>query len=132
MWPLLVVVIDVGTQNPVEVAIACDQQPVEAFGSHGPDPALGDRVGSGRSDRRLDDLDAFGREDLVEGSGELAISVVNEETNGAGSLIERETQIAGLLDDPGRVGVGGAACQWTRRVESSMKNKTYTTPPDSV
>jgi hypothetical protein len=59
MWPLLVVVIDVGTQHPVEVAIARDQQPVEAFGSHGPDPALGDRVGSRRADRRLDDLDAF-------------------------------------------------------------------------
>ena len=44
MRPLLVVVIGVGTQHPVEVAIARDQQPVEAFGSHGPD--LRDRVGS--------------------------------------------------------------------------------------
>ena len=44
MRPLLVVEIGVGSQHPVEVAIARDQQPVEAFGSHGPD--LRDRVGS--------------------------------------------------------------------------------------
>ena len=132
MRPLSVVVIDIGAQHPAEVALTPDQQPVEAFRSHGPDPALGDRVGSRRSDRRLDDLDAFGREDLVEGSGELAISVVDEETNGTGSLIERETQIAGLRTTQAESGLVVQPARWPRRVESSMKNKTYTTPPHSV
>jgi hypothetical protein len=59
MRPLPVVVIDIGAQPPVEVALARDHQPVKTFGSHGPDPALGDRVGFGGADRRFDDLGTF-------------------------------------------------------------------------
>lgn len=59
MRPLPVVVISVGAQHRLEVALARDQQPVETFGSDGPDPALEDRVGARGADRRLNDLDVF-------------------------------------------------------------------------
>jgi hypothetical protein len=43
------------------------------------DEALGFRIRPRRPRRRLDDLDVGGGEDGVEGGGELAVSVVDEE-----------------------------------------------------
>jgi hypothetical protein len=51
--------IGVDAEHPKEVALTRDHQPVKTFGSHGPDPALGDRVGFGGADRRFDDLGTF-------------------------------------------------------------------------
>jgi hypothetical protein len=63
--PVPVVMADVLAKNLLEVAASGDQAPVEAFGSHGPDPTLRDRVCPGRADRGLDDLDALGAEHLL-------------------------------------------------------------------
>jgi hypothetical protein len=38
VWPMPVVMADVVGKDPFEVAASGDQGPVEAFGSHGPDP----------------------------------------------------------------------------------------------
>src|ERR1022692_1586931 len=65
VWPLLVVVADVPLKNPLEVSMAEDEHPVQAFVAHRPHPALGVGVGPGRSDRSPDDPDAFGAEHLV-------------------------------------------------------------------
>ena len=50
-----------------EVPASEDQDPVEAFATHGADRAFGVSVHYRDADRSLDDLDAFGAEDLVEG-----------------------------------------------------------------
>jgi hypothetical protein len=74
---LVVVVGRVDAEDPYEVAAAEDQQPVETLGADSAHETLGVGVCLWRPDRRLDDLDAFAAEDLVEGGGELAVAVVD-------------------------------------------------------
>ena len=71
--PMLVVVPRVRREDVVEVAATDDEQPVEALAAGGPDPALGVSSSLRCADRRFDDADAFGAEDLVELAGELAV-----------------------------------------------------------
>jgi hypothetical protein len=49
--------------------------------------------------RRVDDLDAFAAEHLVEGGGELAVAIVDQETHPLDNVGEAE--VARLLKDPG-------------------------------
>ena len=94
-----VVVLDVDAQDVFEVAAADDQEPVETFGSDGSDEPLGVRVRLRRSHRRVDHADSFAAEHLVEGSGELAVAIVDQE---AGSFEEAgEAEVARLLEHPG-------------------------------
>jgi hypothetical protein len=62
VWPVLVVVTPVDTEQVLEVTAAEDQDPVEAVGAKGADPALGVCVRVRRLDRRADHADAFGSE----------------------------------------------------------------------
>src|SRR5512133_4197588 len=82
--PLVVVVPNVLVQNPFKVASTPDQHPVQAFLPHGSYPPLREGVGVRRLDRRLDGLDAIRGEDGVEGTGELAVAVTDEEPRCAG------------------------------------------------
>ncbi len=75
---------------------------VEEFAADRFDEALGDRVRLWRPRWRLDDPDVNGREDRVEGGGELRDAVANEEPEalvGRGPLAS-----CGKLADPGSVG----------------------------
>ena len=74
MWAVAVVIVDVDAERAFEVAPVHDQEPVETFGADGTDEALGGRVRFRRSYWRLDDADAFARENGVEGPGELAVA----------------------------------------------------------
>jgi hypothetical protein len=47
----------------------------------------------------VDDCDSFVAEQLVEGGGELAVAIVDQETRPLEKVGEAE--VAGLLDDPG-------------------------------
>jgi hypothetical protein len=85
---LAVVVGRVDAEGPLEVTAAQDQQPVEALGSDGADETLGVGVCLWRPDRRVDDLDAFAAEDLVEGGGELAVAVVDQEAHALEDVAE--------------------------------------------
>jgi hypothetical protein len=99
MRALAVVVLDVDAQDTFEVSAADDQEPVETFRSDGADEPLRVRVRLRRSDRRADYRDAFAAEDLVEGSGELAVVIVDQKAH----PLEKagEAEIARLLNDPG-------------------------------
>ena len=66
MRPLPVVVVDVDTEYPFEVAAVEDQKPVETLGTRGSDEAFGDCVRLGRPDGCLQNADLFAPEDLVE------------------------------------------------------------------
>jgi len=79
VWALLVEMADVHTEDLLELAAAEDQEPVEAFPAHAPDPALRVCVRVRRPDRRADDLDAFASEDRVEGAAELCVAIVDQE-----------------------------------------------------
>jgi hypothetical protein len=93
-----VVVLDVGAQDPLELAAADDQEPVEAFRAHRADEALGGGVRLRRSRRRVDHSDSIAAEHLVEGSGESAVAVVDRE---ADPLEEAgEAEVARLLQEP--------------------------------
>ena len=72
-------------------------------------PAFHDRVRSGCLDRCLDDLDALGLEDGIEGAGELGIPVAEQEPELAGLVAEVEQEITRLLGDPRGGWLGGDA-----------------------
>jgi hypothetical protein len=64
-----VVVAGEDAERALDVTLVHDQEPVETLGADGADKTLGDRVRLRRSQRRLDDLDAFAGEDGVEVTG---------------------------------------------------------------
>jgi hypothetical protein len=88
MRPVRVVVVDVDVEDPLKLPAAADHEPVEAFTADSADPAFGERVCLGRAKRGADDLDAFASEDLVEGTAELAVTVVDQEPGRGRSLGE--------------------------------------------
>ena len=95
---LAVVVLRVDPQDVFEVAAADDQEPVETFGSDGSDEPLGVRVRLRRSHRSVDHADSFAAEHLVEGSGELAVAIVDQEADPFEHPGEGE--VASLLEHP--------------------------------
>src|SRR5664280_1565611 len=78
-----VVMADVLAKFPFEVTVVQNEQPVEAFGAHGPHPALCVGIGPGRSDWRLDHPDALGAKHLVEAGRELGVPIPDQEGAGA-------------------------------------------------
>lgn len=122
MWPLRVVVGDVRAEHVLEVATADDQQPVETLCAYRTHEALRVGVRLWCPDRRVDHLDRFAAEDLVERHEELVVAVVDQEP----CPLEHtgEAEVASLLRDPGAVGLVVQPARWTRRLPSSMKNST--------
>jgi hypothetical protein len=94
---------DVDAQNVFEVPAAEDHQPVETLVADGADESLRVGVRSRRLHGRVDDLDAFAAQYLVERGGELAVAIVDQETHPLENIGEAE--VARLLTDPrsGRV-----------------------------
>jgi len=81
-----VVVLDELAQHYREMVWSGDQQVIEALAAQRADPALGDRVGPRRTDRRSDGADAGAAEHDVEGSGELAVPATDEEPELLGAI----------------------------------------------
>src|SRR4029453_17217784 len=122
---MAVVMPDVAVEDAKEVTAAGDQEVVQAFPAHGADPALGDGVGVRGLYRCADDLCTDRAPDVIEGPGELAVAVVDQELAGGGLLIKRGGQVGGLVGAPSAGWVSGEPARWTRRVCSWMKNSTY-------
>jgi len=100
-------VLDVLLQHCREVAGSDDQQVVEAFAAQGADPAFRNGVRSRRPHRSAEDADVGAGERRVEGGGELAVPIADQEPKPAGVVAEVHQQVARLLGDPGPGGVGG-------------------------
>src|SRR3954469_6087999 len=109
MRTMAVVVIDVGVQDALKLAMAGDQDPVKAFAPHGADEALGTCVGLWSVDRCSDDLDPLAAEDLVQGAAELRVAIVDQEAWRRGSVGERPPGLARRLRDPDVAWMLGAA-----------------------
>ncbi|MCA1678282.1 MAG: hypothetical protein LC790_23070, partial [Actinobacteria bacterium] len=73
----------------VEVAAAQDQTAVETVAAERPYPALGAGIRVRRLHRRLDDVDRFAAEDVVEAAAELAVAIVDQEAERLLPAIER-------------------------------------------
>jgi hypothetical protein len=74
-----VVVLDIDPEDLLQVAAPDDQQPVQAFGAHRPDPALRMGVRVGGLHRRQQHLSALGAEHVVEAAGEFRVVVAQQE-----------------------------------------------------
>ena len=122
MGPVRVVMIDVVDDKIVELAAVPDDGPVEELASQGADPAFGERVRHGGAHWCFEDLAAFGSEDLVECSSELACAVAHERP-GVGELVAvLEQQVPGGLGGPDAAGGSVIPAKYTVRVGMSMKN----------
>ena len=77
--PGCVVVLQVFGQHSSQMVLIDDQQLVEELPSQGADDPFADRVRSGRLRRAGENPDACRREDGVEGAGELACAIPDQE-----------------------------------------------------
>ncbi|MGZ0217423.1 MAG: hypothetical protein ACKVIY_00135 [Acidimicrobiales bacterium] len=78
MGSVAVVVLDVIDNELRYLVLVPDDRPVEQLTADRSDPAFSEGFGDRTADRRLEDLEVFGAEDLVEGFDELAASVSNQ------------------------------------------------------
>jgi hypothetical protein len=111
MRPLTVVVGGICRERPIEMASTLDERPVEALRPDSCDNSFGVRVGVGGSDRSQDHLGSLRAKDLVEWADELGVPVADEELDGDRAIVQLHRQVAGLLGNPGRIGVGGRGAQ---------------------
>jgi hypothetical protein len=102
--PAGVVVLQVLGQHLAEMVLIDDQQPVEKLTAQGADDPFADRVRSGRLRRAAENPDAFRGEHGVEGAGELARAVPDQELDSGHALAEVHQEVAGCLCRPGAVG----------------------------
>jgi hypothetical protein len=103
---MAVVVPDVDPKDLLKATAADDQQPVQALGTDGPNPPLREGVGVGRLHRRDQHLGALRPEHVVEPTAELRVTVTNKKAHAASLLLQCEQLVAGLLGDPGGLGIG--------------------------
>src|ERR687888_475641 len=104
------------------MAVADDQQPIEAFGADGADEALGVGVRLWCADRRVDHLDAFAAEDLVEGSRELLSRSWIRNRIRSNKPVKLRLRACWVTQPP--VGLVVQPARWTRRLSSSMKKSS--------
>ena len=95
---MLVVVGDVVGDQAFELTAVPDDGSVAEFSPDGPDPALGEGVRYRGADRSLENLEACGAEDLVEGVYEVAAAIADE-CSGAGELVRMAVEEVGSASD---------------------------------
>ena len=98
MRPPAIVISNIVIQDTVNVPLVDDQDVVEAFGTNRSDPAFGDRVCLGRTERRSDRRDAQRLQSPGEVSAVTVIAVVDQVTR---RLAIPDTRLNNLT--PGRV-----------------------------
>src|SRR6187551_2545033 len=109
MWPAAVVVGGVPGEDGPQVVFAEDEDAVGEFASDGQDEAFGEAVRSRASRWDLHGVDPDAGQGGIEGGGELAGSVADEEPEAGGAVVEVHQQVAGLLGGPGSGRVAGRA-----------------------
>jgi hypothetical protein len=81
-------VVDVDAQDALELATACDEEPVEAVTADAADPAFGERVCLRRAKRSADDPDASLRKTSSNAWVNLLSRVVDQKARRCRSLGE--------------------------------------------
>ena len=124
MGTMTVVVLDIKLQDVKKLPPPDDQEVVQALLASGANPALGDGVGVRRLDRRQDDLGTDRTPVVVEGPGELAVAVVDQERDGRGIVSRVTRRLRACWATHAPVGWAVTTARWTRRLCSWMKNNT--------
>jgi hypothetical protein len=106
-------------QHSPKVPLTEDQDPVGAFGACGAYPPFGEGVRSRRPWRDLEHPGVVAGQHIVEDPDELCVPVANQETERARPVLPVDEEVAGLLGDPGTVGVGGVP--WALRLLRSRR-----------
>jgi hypothetical protein len=122
MGSLRHVVRDVGPEHSLEVPTTVDQDVVEALLAHGPHKALREGVRPRCPDRRSDDPDALGAEHRIEGPEYLASRSRSRNRTPDSRSSTARFRACPVTHVESGYAVTPATC--TRRVESSMKNRT--------
>jgi hypothetical protein len=121
---LSVVMTNVDAEDALEVASGEYEQPVQAFRSHGSDPALAHGVGTRRPDGGANHPQMLSRKYLIERPAELGVAVVDEKPERMCSLVEVEGEVPRLLGNQAPSGMMVQPARWTRLVVSSMNTST--------
>ena len=100
MWSRVIVIRHVRGDDPVEMPLIHNQQVVETFLPHGPDPALSERIGFRCLERCADNRNTIRGENRIKGRRELCIPVVDQEMHWYFPILNLPTELAGLLRDP--------------------------------
>ena len=109
--PSTVVVPNVFHKHDAQVLLVEEQHAVGEFGSEGSDEPFGEAVRRRTPRRNLDHLDAHIGEDGIEGCGELASPVADQEPELGEAIAQIHREVADLLDGPSAVWVRGRAQQ---------------------
>ena len=112
--PARVVVSDILVEDVLKVTPTEYERPVQALPPDSSHPTLGEGVRSRRPERGEDGPRTFGREDRIEAPGVLGVPITDEDAKWTTSS-QVEGEVAGLLGDPGGVGMprrsgGPASC----------------------
>jgi len=118
-----ILLLEVLLQYHREVALSGDQELVEAFPAERADEAFRDRVRTGRPDRGADDPDVSACEDRVEGGGELAVPITDQEAELLGAVVEVQEQVAACWVTQAPVGWAVIPARCTRRVACSITTR---------
>jgi len=119
-----VVMGDVDPKDPLEVASADDQQPVQTLSADGLYPTFGVRVGLGRLHRRQQHLGALRAEYIIEAPGELRVMVADEDAQLSPAFASTSSRLRACWMTQGPLGLAVTPARWTRLVSSSIKNST--------
>jgi hypothetical protein len=76
--------LDVHAKDMFELSAARDQEPLETVTADRADPAFGEGVRVRRAERGTDDLDAHASVDIVEGTSELAVAIMDQKPDRVG------------------------------------------------
>jgi len=102
-----------------------DQEPIQTFGSSGLNEPLRDPIRLGYLNWRPNDSNVLSLEHGIEAAHKLTIVVANQKPNRFCAFGERPGHLPRLLRHPFQCSGGRARARWTRRLETSMKNRTY-------
>ena len=122
MRSMSVVVVDEIGDEPFELASVPDEGPVEELTTKRTDPALVDRIRDWGPHRGLEDLEAFGPEDLVKAVDELTTTVTHQRLSSGEPVSVAQEQVAGGWVVHGPLGLVVIPAKNTSRLVTSMKN----------
>ena len=111
VWTMLVVVLDIPPEDLFRVTTADDQQPVEHSARTVPIHRSAEALAFGAWTGVTSTSAPLGPEHLVEPTTELRVAVAEHKAQSLSPIRCRQEQVAGLLGDPGTIGVGRHAGQ---------------------
>ena len=96
MRPVAIVMIRENGEDPLQMLVVQDQQPVETFGANGPHRPLRHAIRLGRANRHAKDLNPTASKHLVKAVGEFLVPVADQKPERLWAFCQRPRQLPGL------------------------------------